>query len=104
MRQIEMRVEFSIAQNACLLYMVDRMQGQYMTLDGWQKLEPGLAYPPVLTLSPSDAQVLADDLWKAGVRPTEAAGTAGSLSATQSHLNDIRGILQLVLPVAIRKD
>jgi len=31
-----------------------------------------------------------DDLWAAGVRPTEGTGSAGSLSATEKHLSDMR--------------
>ncbi len=46
----------------------------------------------VLTMSNDDAQLLMDDLWHAGLRPTEGSGSAGSLLATEKHLKDWREI------------
>jgi hypothetical protein len=46
-----------------------------------------------LTIDKSEAQILMDDLWSAGVRPTEGTGSAGSLKATQNHLEDLKKIL-----------
>lgn len=43
-------------------------------------------------LSQKDAQVLMDDLWRCGLRPTEGRGSAGAMSATQRHLEDMRKI------------
>jgi hypothetical protein len=34
-----------------------------------------------------------DDLWEAGIRPTEGTGSAGALKATQDHLTDMRKIV-----------
>jgi hypothetical protein len=45
------------------------------------------------------AQVLMDDLWNCGLRPTEGQGSAGSLAATQKHLNDMRMIVANQLKV-----
>ena len=39
------------------------------------------------------AQVLMDDLWLVGLRPSEGTGSAGSLKATQNHLSDLKTIL-----------
>jgi hypothetical protein len=33
-----------------------------------------------------NAQVLMDDLWRCGIRPTEGAGSAGAMNAVQEHL------------------
>lgn len=33
-----------------------------------------------------------DQLWNCGLRPTEGSGSAGSLAATQRHLEDMRKI------------
>jgi len=38
-------------------------------------------------------QVMMDDLWNCGVRPTEGSGSAGSLKATQNHLEDMRKLV-----------
>jgi len=47
---------------------------------------------PTLRIGMDEAQVLMDDLWAAGLRPTEGAGSAGSLRATERHLEDMRRI------------
>lgn len=54
---------------------------------------------PVLTCDnkSSAAQVLMDDLWNAGVRPTEGAGSAGAMAAVVRHLNDMRSITEKLL-------
>lgn len=38
------------------------------------------------------AQVLMDDLWECGIRPSEGQGSAGQLKAVQDHLGDMRKI------------
>ncbi len=45
-----------------------------------------------ITIDNKTAQILMDDLWKCGVRPTEGSGSAGSLKATEKHLDDMRKI------------
>ncbi len=56
----------------------------------------------IMTMTQECAQGLMDDLWKCGIRPTEGAGTAGSMAAAQKHLADMRAIvskkLNIVLP------
>lgn len=50
---------------------------------------------PTVTLSCSAAlaeQVLMDELWDRGFRPSEGLGSAGALAATQQHLEDMRRI------------
>ncbi len=44
-------------------------------------------------LTPEEAQVLMDDLWNCGLRPTEGTGSAGSLKATQNHLSDLQRLV-----------
>ena len=48
---------------------------------------------PTFSLPMEGAQVLMDDLWHAGLRPTEGSGSAGSLAATQRHLEDMRTLV-----------
>lgn len=38
------------------------------------------------------AQVLMDDLWECGIRPSEGHGSAGQLKAVENHLKDMRKI------------
>lgn len=54
--------------------------------------EPGLYYEPTMVIDLTAAQELMDDLWASGIRPTEGAGTAGSMRATENHLADMRKI------------
>jgi len=53
----------------------------------------GTTPEPSMQLSPEAAQQLMDQLWQAGLRPTEGTGSAGSLAATQKHLDDMRAIV-----------
>ena len=48
---------------------------------------------PSFRLEREKAQALMDDLWNAGLRPTEGTGSAGSLAATQRHLEDMRTLV-----------
>lgn len=59
--------------------MEERVEGEYIE--------------PTFKLSPEATQRLMDGLWKEGFRPTEGTGSAGSLKATQEHLNDMRRIV-----------
>ena len=52
---------------------------------------------PTIELSPREAQHLIDELWRCGMRPTEGTGSAGSLAATERHLNDMRAIAKGML-------
>lgn len=54
--------------------------------------ESQLAQPPFLVITYEEAQMLMDELWTCGIRPTEGSGSAGSLAATERHLADMRTI------------
>ena len=58
-----------------------------------QYQEEPLIVEPTLTITYSAAQALMDDLWQAGLRPSEGSGSAGSLKATQEHLADMRKLV-----------
>ena len=49
--------------------------------------------PSFLELDKTSAQVLMDDLWQCGLRPSEGTGSAGQLAATQKHLSDLHKIV-----------
>lgn len=55
--------------------------------------EQGTVVEPTLRIGMDEAQTLMDDLWRAGLRPTEGTGSAGSLRATEKHLEDMREIV-----------
>ena len=55
--------------------------------------EPGTKMlAPLFNLTQKEAQSLMDNLWLCGLRPSEGTGSAGSLKATQNHLEDMRKI------------
>lgn len=54
---------------------------------------PGMCCQPSFSLDYAQAQTLMDDLWVAGLRPTEGTGSAGALAATQRHLDDMRTLV-----------
>jgi hypothetical protein len=57
------------------------------------KQEPGTVRRASVSIDRNQAQILIDDLWAAGFRPTEGTGSAGSLKATQDHLEDMRKLV-----------
>ncbi len=63
------------------------LESSYKEVNRYERLEPSF------TMDPKRAQELMDSLWASGLRPTEGAGTAGAMAATQRHLGDLRQIL-----------
>jgi hypothetical protein len=55
-------------------------------------VKPGEHIQPTLTLPREDAQLLMDELWNAGLRPSEGTGSAGAMAATERHLKDMTTI------------
>lgn len=47
---------------------------------------------PFLSITEQEAQILMNDLWDSGIRPSEAKGNAGQMATTQKHLDDMRKI------------
>lgn len=64
----------------------------------FSKREEGEHTEPMTSLTPHVAQSLMDELWRCGLRPTEGAGSAGSLAATERHLKDMQTIAFQLLP------
>lgn len=60
-------------------------------------MEQGVELEPSIKLSQTDAQVLIDELWNCGLRPSEGSGSAGALLATQNHLRDLQKVLDKYL-------
>ncbi len=46
-----------------------------------------------MAMSKEDLQNLMDEIWAAGIRPSEGSGSAGSLAATERHLADMRALV-----------
>ena len=71
---------------------------EYKTVD---KIAIPTEPEPWLQLDVESAQRLMDELWNVGLRPSEGTGSAGSLAATQKHLNDVRAIVAKTLDVKL---
>jgi hypothetical protein len=71
---------------------------------GFEKIDPTIASPevPTFTLDLDTAQQLMDELWQVGLRPSEGTGSAGSLAATQKHLEDMRKLVFEALTVEVK--
>ena len=61
-----------------------------------------MSFPPFVTLDITKSQMLMDQLWNCGLRPTEGTGSAGALGATQKHLADLKEILYHQLQIKIK--
>lgn len=48
---------------------------------------------PVIYLAMGDAQALMDELWRAGVRPTEQLNSMAAIEAVKYHLEDMRKLV-----------
>ncbi len=53
----------------------------------------GMEMPSAFQMGDEQAQQFMDSLWSCGFRPTEGSGSAGSLAATQAHLQDMRALV-----------
>lgn len=58
-----------------------------------EKVSEGESFGGTGCIGLNEAQVLMDDLWNCGIRPTEGTGSAGSLRATERHLEDMRKLV-----------
>lgn len=52
----------------------------------------GFSPKPTLQLDAGQIQNLMDDLWNAGVRPSNGTASTGQIAATDNHLADLRKI------------
>ncbi len=68
----------------------------FLRLRPFQEVE---LHPLIPDSGGATLQVLMDDLWKCGVRPTEAVGSVGQLDAVQKHLKDMRRIAEKFLKI-----
>ncbi|CAG2144537.1 hypothetical protein LMG31506_03027 [Cupriavidus yeoncheonensis] len=58
-----------------------------------ERMDPGQMTEPCMRLTTNEAQSLMDELWHAGLRPSEGTGSAGAMAATQKHLEDMRTLV-----------
>lgn len=93
-RETRVRAFHDIVCNGVKVYAVGplrdgkRAVGQLQ----WSEVNEGDDFPVAMTIPIEQAQGLMDDLWNAGVRPTEGNGSAGAMRAAERHIEDLRAI------------
>lgn len=55
--------------------------------------DPKIMAEPTFRLSREASQILMDDLWASGIRPSEALYPQGALKAMQAHLKDLQRLV-----------
>lgn len=76
-----------------------RMVGTAITVQALEEGEPVAA--PTFSLTNGQAQLLMDDLWRAGIRPSGSDGTGGHLAAVERHLEDQRQLAARLLDTVL---
>lgn len=71
----------------------EKTQAWTMAPPTMEPIEEGAMIPVALHLTTEEAQQLCDELWNAGVRPSNGEGSTGQLAATQHHLADMQKIV-----------
>jgi hypothetical protein len=91
---MELRVERQFLSRGLEFYLLNHHPAGKLSLGGkveFVELEEDMWAPqPTFGLSEAEAQALMDQPWQCGLRPSEGSGSAGSLAATERHLEDMR--------------
>ena len=62
---------------------------------------PAVAFDPMITLTEKEATQLMDDLWRAGVRPSEAQAPMTNIDGVllqRAHIDNLMEIIRCILP------
>ena len=88
------RADLSAGSDKIELYAFQKDSHTYSTARKLELIqtERHVKLEPFIEIELHEAQILMDDLWEAGVRPTEGSGSAGAMKAVQNHLEDMRKI------------
>jgi len=87
----QLRVKLDVPSNSLQVYAFSEKGGHFLNVQSVEvvKHEAGTLLDSLMTLSYSAAQTLMDDLYRAGIRPSEE-GSAGEREALKLHLDDAR--------------
>lgn len=91
MNKLRIHAQYEPLQRAISIYIFDGKNiGSSIT---FSEREEGLIYDPTLRIDAHSAQVLMDELWQCGLRPTAGKQSEGVITAQQRHLDDMRAIV-----------
>lgn len=106
MELVQLRISRSHSWGSYLLHVFQRApMGGAKVVTGveWTEVEQGVIGPePLLHVDREDIQTVMDELWRCGIRPSEA-GTAGHVEALASERDYLRSLVDRVLPSGLRK-
>lgn len=96
----EFMVEYRLMQDAFAVAMRQGTPGQWayaqVTMVMRDAKEADHPIEPSFMLTREAAQGLMDDLWRAGVRPSNGEGATGQLASTREHLADMRKLVEFM--------
>jgi len=85
------------------IFVLDPERKIYAVLECKKDENEYAEIPAAAVLRTQQAQTLMDDLWNAGLRPSEGSGSAGAMAAVQQHLADMRKIAFVKLGITNEK-
>jgi len=92
-KKIELHCEFNPLWNNIRIWFLakgDNSIDVSETIVFRGNIPAGIEIDPTMSIQLEEAQQFMDELWRIGLRPSEGTGSAGSLAATQKHLEDMR--------------
>ena len=94
MNKTNVRMQRDIFSGNIQVRLMDDRDGQLWVAQPVElkELREGYYAPPFLTIDQTTAQMIVDELWQCGLRPSEGTGSAGALAATEKHLHDMKKI------------
>lgn len=102
MNKLRIHAQYEPLQRAISIYIVD---GENVASNiTFSEREEGSFCDPTLRIDAHSAQVLMDDLWQCGLRPTAGKQSEGVITAQQLHLNDMRAIVSKKLGISALGD
>jgi hypothetical protein len=97
MSGLRTRVDLPVWEDCVHLWLYERSPDGVTSVAASITFEKIERHAPVtqepIRLDRIAAQELMDQLWSVGLRPTEGKGSAGSLAATERHLEDMRALV-----------
>ena len=91
---INLRAEYSVFTDRINVFVYQKTEKKIAVGKPlvFEQVEVGAICDPSFSLKKSEAQELVDELWRAGLRPSEGTGSAGAMAATERHLKDMQKI------------
>lgn len=95
-RRLRIAAERSFVARTVNLYVVEEGPDYFAIAKPieLERHDPSMVYAqePTIMLSEEEAQVLIDNLWNAGLRPTDAKDKSEVVNAMKEHIGDLRKI------------